>query len=115
VEHQAGELFPRVGFIATNQNLPNRAVVRFYNKRGTAEQWDQRGQAGGEDDAAFCYRFDPIRCLWRRMVAPKRIDKWSLTSLHQLLPSIPPGEGFSCQSVRTFLPPLVSEKSPLDY
>jgi len=37
VEHHAGELFPRVGFIVTNLSLPSRAVVRFYNKRGTAE------------------------------------------------------------------------------
>ena len=34
VEHHFGELFPRVGFIVTNLTLPNRAVVRFYNKRG---------------------------------------------------------------------------------
>ena len=38
VEHHSGELFPRVRFIVTNLTLPNRAVVRFYNKRGTAEQ-----------------------------------------------------------------------------
>jgi hypothetical protein len=31
VEHHAGELFPRVGFIVTNLPLPSRAVVRFYN------------------------------------------------------------------------------------
>jgi DDE family transposase len=37
VEHYPGELFPRVGFIATNLGLLGRAVVRFY-KRGTAEQ-----------------------------------------------------------------------------
>jgi len=50
VEWHAGELFPRVGFIVTN--LPWRVdrVVRFYNKRGTAEQWG--GQVRGEVDAA---------------------------------------------------------------
>jgi hypothetical protein len=32
-------LFPRVGFIVTNLPLTSRAVVRFYNKRGAAEQW----------------------------------------------------------------------------
>ncbi len=37
VEHHAGELFPRVGFIVTNLGTDSRAVVRFYNKRGTAE------------------------------------------------------------------------------
>ena len=53
VEHHQGELFPRVRFIVTNLTLPSRAVVRFYNKRGTAEQWIKEGrQAGGEDDAA---------------------------------------------------------------
>jgi hypothetical protein len=31
------QLLPRVGFIVTNLTLPSRAVVRFYNKRGTAE------------------------------------------------------------------------------
>jgi hypothetical protein len=28
-----------VGFIVTNLAASSRAVVRFYNKRGTAEQW----------------------------------------------------------------------------
>jgi len=36
VEFHAGELFPRVAFIVTNLETPSRAVVRFYNKRGTA-------------------------------------------------------------------------------
>jgi hypothetical protein len=33
-----GELFPRVGFIVTNLETAGRAVVRFCNKRGIAEQ-----------------------------------------------------------------------------
>ena len=44
VEHHRGELFPRVGFIVTNMTLPSRSVVRFYNKRGTAEQWIKEGK-----------------------------------------------------------------------
>jgi hypothetical protein len=39
VEFHYGELFPRVGFIVTSLAASSRAVVRFYNKRGTAEQW----------------------------------------------------------------------------
>ena len=39
MEFHFGELFPRVGFIVTNLSAPNHAVVRFYNKRGMAEQW----------------------------------------------------------------------------
>ena len=44
VEHHRGELFPRVGFIVTNMTLPSRSVVRFYTKRGTAEQWIKEGK-----------------------------------------------------------------------
>jgi len=44
VEFHFGELFPRVGFIVTNLTASNRAVVRFYNKRGTAEQWIKEGK-----------------------------------------------------------------------
>ena len=44
VEHHAGELFPRVGFIVTNLETDSRAVVRFYSKRGTAEQWIKEGK-----------------------------------------------------------------------
>ncbi len=36
VEFHFGELFPRVGFIVTNLETDSRAVLRFYNKRGTA-------------------------------------------------------------------------------
>jgi len=44
VEHHAGQLFPRIGFIVTNLALPSRGVVRFYNKRGTVEQWIKEGR-----------------------------------------------------------------------
>ena len=44
VEFHAGELFPRVGFIVTNLETDSRSVVRFYNQRGTAEQWIKEGE-----------------------------------------------------------------------
>ena len=43
MEFRYDELFPRVGFIVTNLEADNRAVVRFYNRRGTAEQWIKAG------------------------------------------------------------------------
>jgi hypothetical protein len=43
-EHHLGELFRRVGFIVTTSTGTNRAVVRFYNQRGTAEQWIKEGK-----------------------------------------------------------------------
>jgi len=44
VEFHFGELFPRMGFIVTNLETDSRAVVRFYNKWGTAEQWIKEGK-----------------------------------------------------------------------
>ena len=39
VEWHAGELFPRVGFIVTNLSWRSKNVVKFYNGRGTAEEY----------------------------------------------------------------------------
>ncbi len=98
VEHHPGELFPRVGFIVTNLTLPSRAVVRFYNKRGTAEQWIKEGKQAVNMTRLSCHRFrsNEVRLwlsiiaynlgnLWRRLVLPQRIGNWSLTSLQQRL------------------------------
>ena len=98
VEHHAGELFPRIGFIVTNLRLPSRAVVRFYNKRGTAEQWIKEGKQAVKMTRLSCHRFrsnevrlwlSVIACnlgnLWRRLVLPRRIGSWTLSSLQQRL------------------------------
>ena len=98
VEHHQGELFPRVGFIVTNMALPRRSVVRFYNKRGTAEQWIKGGKQATHWTRLSCPRFranevrlqlSVLAChlgnLWRRRVLPPRIKRWSLTSLQQRL------------------------------
>jgi hypothetical protein len=37
VEWHAGEFFRRVGFIVTNLEWHSKKVVRFYNRRGTAD------------------------------------------------------------------------------
>ena len=44
VEWHQGELYPRVGFIVTNLTRRNARVVKFYNGRGTAEQWIKEGK-----------------------------------------------------------------------
>ena len=98
VEFHLGELFPRVGFIVTNLTLSSRAVVRFYNKRGTAEQWIKEGKQAVKMTRLSCHRFrsNEVRLwlsiiaynlgnLWRRLVLPQRIGNWSLTSLQQRL------------------------------
>jgi hypothetical protein len=98
VEFHFGELFPRVGFLVTNLEAPSRAVVRFYNKRGTAEQWIKEGKQAVKMTRLSCHRFrcNEVRLalsllaynlgnLWRRLALPKRIENWSLTSLQQRL------------------------------
>ena len=99
VEYHPGELFPRVGFIVTNLTLPSRAVVRFYNKRGTTEQWIKEGKQAVKMTRLSCHRFrsNEVRLwltiiaynlgnLWRRLGLPQRIKSWSLTSLqHRLM------------------------------
>jgi hypothetical protein len=98
VEFHFGELFPRVGFIVTNLETDSRAVVRFYNKRGTAEQWIKEGKQAVKMTRLSCHRFrsNEVRMwlsvmaynlgnLWRRLVLPQRIGNWSLTSLQQRL------------------------------
>jgi Transposase DDE domain group 1 len=98
VEFHFGELFPRVGFIVTNFRTSSRAVVRFYNKRGTAEQWIKEGKQAVAMTRLSCHRFqaNQVRLwlsviaynlgnLWRRLALPAGIANWSLTSLQQRL------------------------------
>jgi hypothetical protein len=98
MEFHLGELFPRVGFIVTTLAADNRAVVRFYNKRGTAEQWIKEGKRAVKMTRLSCHRFrsNQVRLalsllaynlgnLWRRLGLPRGIKNWSLTSLQQRL------------------------------
>ncbi len=65
-----GELFARVGFIVTNLTGSNRAVVRFYNQRGTAEQWIKEGKQALAMTRLSCHRFraNEVR-LWLSVLA----------------------------------------------
>jgi len=98
VEWHAGELFPRVGFIVTN--LPWRVdrVVRFYNKRGTAEQWIKEGKYAVKWTRLSCHGFldNEIRLqlfalaynlanFVRRLALPGSVRHWSLTTLREKL------------------------------
>ena len=86
VEFHFGELFPRVGFIVTNLGTSSRTVVRFYNKRGTAEQWIKEGKQAVAMTRLSCHRFraNAVRLwlsviaynlgnLWRRLLLPMRV------------------------------------------
>ena len=92
------ELIDFVLHYGVTGDLPSRAVVRFYSKRGTAEQWIKEGKQAVKMTRLSCHRFrsNEVRLwlsimaynlgnLWRRLVLPQRIGNWSLTSLQQRL------------------------------
>src|ERR1700730_12640065 len=96
VEFHCGELFPRVGFIVTNLGTSSRAVVRFYNKRGTAEQWIKEGNQAVKMTRLSCHRFraNEVRLwlsvlaynlgnLWRRLGVPGPSGRGVLSSLER--------------------------------
>jgi hypothetical protein len=98
VEWHQGELFPRVGFIVTNLSAKPKDVVRFYNKRGTAEQWIKEGKYALNWTRLSCHRFvaNQVRLqlfilaynlgnFLRRLVLPRAIKDWSLRSLQAKL------------------------------
>jgi len=94
VEWDQEELFSRVGFIVTSLSYPPKGIVRFYNGRGTAEQWIKEGKYALNWTRLSCHKFvaNQVR-LWlfilaynlgnfmRRLTLPEAVKHWSLTSL----------------------------------
>ena len=98
MEWHAGELFPRIGFIVTNLAKHSKNVVRFYNGRGTAEQWIKEGKNAVKWTRLSCHDFadNQVRLqlfalaynlgnFLRRLVLPDSIREWSLTTLKEKL------------------------------
>ena len=94
VEWHMGELFPRVGLIVTNMTAGPEGVVRFYNGRGTAEQWIKEGKYALNWTRLSCHRFVANRVrlslfvlaynlgnFLRRLCLPKAVKHWSLRSV----------------------------------
>jgi hypothetical protein len=57
VELHAGELFPCVGFMVTNLDLPSQAVVRFHTSRWPAEEWIKGGKLAVDSTPLSCRQF----------------------------------------------------------
>ena len=98
VEWHAGELFPRVGFLVTNLTWHSKKVVRFYNRRGTAEQWIKEGKNAVKWTKLSCRRFKDnaarlqlfalaynLANFLRQLALPKPIRGWTLTTLREKL------------------------------
>jgi hypothetical protein len=52
-----GELLPRLGFVVTNLTWSPQKVVKFYNRRGTAEQWIKEGKHALNWTRLSCHDF----------------------------------------------------------
>ena len=98
VEWHQGELFPRVGFIVTNVGGGAKAVVDFYNQRGTAEQWIKEGKHAVRWTRLSCSSFDANQVrlqlhvlaynlgnFLRRIALPASVKHWTLTTLRDKL------------------------------
>jgi hypothetical protein len=110
IEYPPGEIFPRVGFIVTNLRsdspyrincVPTQSgkwqdkkVVKFYNKRGTCEQWIKEGKYALNWTRLSCRRFIENEArlklfimaynlgnFLRTLVLPEGIKHWSLRSI----------------------------------
>jgi hypothetical protein len=101
IEWHAGELFPRVGFIVTNLTKQSKNVVKFYNGRGTAEQWIKEGKNAVKWTKLSCRTFKDnqtrlqlfalaynLANFLRRLALPKPVQHWSLTTLREKLVKI---------------------------
>ena len=101
VEWHHGELFPQVGFIVTNLERPAKRVVRFYNQRGTAEQWIKEGKNAVRivEFRLSCHDFVDNHMVrlqlfvlaynlgnfLRQAVLPQAVRHWTLTTLREKL------------------------------
>jgi Transposase DDE domain group 1 len=99
VEWHQSELYPRVGFIVTNMTRPAWRVSKFYNGRGTAEQWIREGKYALRWTRLSCHSFrhNAVRLqlhalaynlanFLRSLACRRRL--WSLTTLREKLVKI---------------------------
>jgi hypothetical protein len=101
VEWHQGELYPRVGFIVTNLTRPAERISKFYNGRGTAEQWIKEGKLALRWTRLSCrsFRDNAVRLqlfalaynlanFLRSLALPDEVARWTLTTLREKLVKI---------------------------
>ena len=101
VEWHQGELYPRAGFIVTNLRRPAERISKFYNGRGTAEQWIKEGKLALRWTRLSCraFRDNAVRLqlfalaynlanFLRSLALPNEVAQWSLTTLREKLVKI---------------------------
>jgi Transposase DDE domain group 1 len=91
-------LYPRVGFIVTNLARTPEPVVKFYNSRGTVEQWIKEDKNALHWTRLSCHAFrhNAVRLqlhalaynvvnFLRTLALPAEVEHWSLTTLREKL------------------------------
>jgi len=94
IEHHQGETFPRIGYIVTNLKWNNKTVIKFYNGRGTCEQWIKEGKYALNWTRLSCQGFkeNEVRLklfimaynlgnIFRTLALPEKIRSWSLRTI----------------------------------
>ena len=95
------ELFQRAGFIVTNLNKHSKNVVKFYNGRGTAEQWikEDKNAVQWTKLSYRTFKDNQTRLQWfalaynlanflRRLALPRDVKPRPLTTLRGKLVKI---------------------------
>jgi hypothetical protein len=98
VEWHPGELIPRVGYVVTNMPMEPDWIVRFYNQRGTAEQYIKKGKQAINWTRLSCKGMAQNEVLLQLhalaynlgvflqgAALPEEVADWSLTSLQTRL------------------------------
>ena len=98
IEWHQGELYPRVGFIVTNLKRPPEQVSKFYNGRGTAEQWIREGKYALHWTRLSCRSFQDnavrlqlfaldynLANFLRSLALPSDVAHWSLSTFREKL------------------------------
>jgi len=93
-----GGVVPSHRIIVTNLSRSAKRVVRFYNQRGTAEQWIKEGKNAVRWTRLSCHDFadNEVRLLLfvlaynlgnylRQAVLPRSVSHWTLTTLREKL------------------------------
>ena len=90
-----------MGFIVTNLTKHSKNVVKFYNGRGTTEQWIKEGKNAIQWTKLSCRTFKDnqtrlqlfalaynLANFLRRLALPEEIEHWSFTTLREQLVKI---------------------------
>ncbi|OQA67648.1 MAG: Transposase DDE domain protein [Candidatus Diapherotrites archaeon ADurb.Bin253] len=79
IKHHQGELFPRIGYKVTSMKGNKKSVVKFYNRRGTCEQWIKEGKYTLNWTRLSCQGFKKNKVRLNLFIMAHNLEKIYLT------------------------------------